>query len=252
MLKSNPAFEPLYSALVSENIVNRLNSLYVGFTRAEEELSVIGVRGKTAGYPLDLLPSDDFPPAPKPARAEVAVPAVRQPLPLLHHRQRIQITDHPDAIMSIRERKRGEFIHRILSCIEYIGDGFEEEITGIIRKVTVETGSDYPEAEIKNTVLAFLSWKKMQGYFMKKRGRTIRREQEFSDREGRLFRMDRVVIDRDTITVIDFKTGTDKEAEEKYRIQVKTYMNILRTLYSVKKVEGVIAYTDIHGIVRIA
>jgi len=41
--------------------VDRLNSLYVGFTRAREELYVIGIRGKRDSRPFDLLPVHDFP-----------------------------------------------------------------------------------------------------------------------------------------------------------------------------------------------
>ena len=63
--------------------------------------------------------------------------------------------------------------------------------------------------------------------------------------------MDRVIIDNDRITVIDFKTGSDKEAEEKYRVQMKTYMKILRELYDGRNVEGIIAYVDIKAIRRI-
>ena len=77
------------------------------------------------------------------------------------------------------------------------------------------------------------------------------REQEFSDGEGRLYRMDRVVIDADKITVMDFKTGSDKESAEKYETQMKTYMKLLRDIYPDKQIEGVIAYVDLKEIRRI-
>jgi hypothetical protein len=51
--------------------------------------------------------------------------------------------------------------------------------------------------------------------------------------------------------VIDFKTGSDKEAEEKYRVQMKTYLKILRELYDGINVEGIIAYVDIKAIRKI-
>jgi ATP-dependent exoDNAse (exonuclease V) beta subunit len=153
--------------------------------------------------------------------------------------------------MSIGERRRGEFIHRVLYFVEYMPDGFEKELEEIIRQVKAGTGADYSADEIKDTILAFLNHKEIRGYFSRKAGRTVRREQEFSDGEGSLFRMDRVIIDNDRITVIDFKTGSDKEAEEKYRVQMKTYMKILRELYDGRNVEGVIAYVDIKAMRRI-
>ena len=68
VLNSAPDCEGLYREEEMKDMVNRLNSLYVGFTRPKEELYVIGVRGGCAGYPFDLLPLDDYPPAAKPDR----------------------------------------------------------------------------------------------------------------------------------------------------------------------------------------
>ena len=251
ILISNPDFEPLYSEEVLKDKVNRLNSLYVGFTRAEEELYVIGVKGNKESYPLDILPENYFPPSARPERQEVAGTEIHETLPVLHHHRQVEIQIRSDEIMSIGERRRGEFIHRVLYFVEYMPDGFEKELEEIIRQVKAGTGADYSADEIKDTILAFLNHKEIRGYFSRKAGRTVRREQEFSDGEGSLFRMDRVIIDNDRITVIDFKTGSDKEAEEKYRVQMKTYLKILRELYDGRNVEGIIAYVDIKAIRRI-
>jgi ATP-dependent exoDNAse (exonuclease V) beta subunit len=116
-------------------------------------------------------------------------------------------------IINLEERQRGEFIHRVLFYVEYAQEGYEEELLLNIRKLKNESGSEYPEEEIKETVMRLIGHEDMAEYFRQKQGREIRREQEFSDGEGRLFRMDRVVIDRDKIAVIDYKTGRDKDAE---------------------------------------
>jgi len=251
ILISNPDFEPLYSEEVLKDKVNRLNSLYVGFTRAEEELYVIGVKGNKESYPMDILPENDFPPSARPERQEVAGKEIHERLPVLHHHRQVEIQIRSDEIMSIAERRRGEFIHRVLYFVEYMPDVFEKELEEIITQVKAGTGADYSADEIKDTILAFLNHKEIRGYFSRKAGRTVRREQEFSDGEGSLFRMDRVIIDNDRITVIDFKTGSDKEAEEKYRVQIKTYLKILRELYDGRNVEGIIAYVDIKAIRKI-
>ena len=65
---------------------------------------------------------------------------------------------------------------------------------------------------------------------------------EYSTREGALLRMDRVVIDPDRVTVIDFKTG-EEEAPE-YKAQVKSYTSLLRELYPDREVRGYLAYVD--------
>ena len=82
-------------------------------------------------------------------------------------------------------------------------------------------------------------------YFRAAPGREIRKEQEYSDSSGRLFRMDRVIIDPGAITVIDYKTGRNKEALEKYRAQMRNYMKILGEVYPGKSIGGIIAFVDL-------
>ena len=48
--------QSLYDKERMSEMVNRLNSLYVGFTRPERELYVIGVKSNDNGYPFVLLP----------------------------------------------------------------------------------------------------------------------------------------------------------------------------------------------------
>jgi RecB family exonuclease len=64
--------------------------------------------------------------------------------------------------------------------------------------------------------------------------------------------MDRIVIDKDNVTVIDFKTGKDRDSEETYFMQLKTYMKILRGIFPDKAIEGIIAYVDLKEIKRIS
>ncbi|PKL51488.1 MAG: hypothetical protein CVV37_06215 [Nitrospira bacterium HGW-Nitrospira-1] len=68
---SAPDFEGLYREEMMKDKVNRLNSLYVGFTRPEQELYVIGVRGGNNGYPIDLISKLDYPPSDKPDRRPI-------------------------------------------------------------------------------------------------------------------------------------------------------------------------------------
>ena len=74
---------------------------------------------------------------------------------------------------------------------------------------------------IKSSILEFLRLPEIAPFFARVEGRKILNEQEFVHPDGRLFRMDRIVVDADTVTVIDFKTGDDKDA---YTDQVQGYM----------------------------
>ena len=243
-LVSNPDFESLYREEIVRDMVNKLNSLYVGFTRAEEELYVIGVKGRKEGYPFDLLPIDDFSPSVKPERGKVDSPEHRQDLQIHHHHRQLKFQIRSDELINIEERQRGEFIHRVLLFVDYIHKEFEKELEQIIRRVMVETGTEYDDSEMKDIILGFLEHEDITGYFRQKADRTVMREQEFSDGSGNLYRMDRIVIDKDNVTVIDFKTGKDRDSEETYFMQLKTYMKILGEMYPDKAIEGIIAYVD--------
>lgn len=244
ILNSAPDFEGLYREETLKEKVNRLNSLYVGFTRPEEELYVIGVKGRNEGYPFDLLPEHEYAPSGKPDRRPLEETEVRQPFAIRHFHKQTEYHISPEEIISLEERQRGEFIHRVLFYVGYAGEGYEKELLASIRRVKNESAADYPEEEIKETITGLIEDEEMAEYFREKAGREIRREQEFSDGEGRLFRMDRVIEDRDKITVVDYKTGGEKETGEKYQVQMKTYMKILKEVYPDKEVEGIIAFVD--------
>jgi ATP-dependent exoDNAse (exonuclease V) beta subunit len=62
--------------------------------------------------------------------------------------------------------------------------------------------------------------------------------------------MDRVIIDPGVITVIDYKTGKNKEAQGKYRAQMRNYMRILGEVYPGKFISGIIAFVDLGEVER--
>jgi ATP-dependent exoDNAse (exonuclease V) beta subunit len=53
--------------------------------------------------------------------------------------------------------------------------------------------------------------------------------------------MDKVVVDTDVVTVLDFKTG---EEQNEYATQVRNYIAILREVFPGRAVKGMLAYVD--------
>ena len=243
--KCDADLESLYEKEKTKEIVNRLNSLYVGFTRAKEELYVIGVGNekKKDRYPFDLLPAEEFPPSDRPIRITTTDPEITPILSITHQYRPIEFPDASEEIIRAEEKQRGEFIHRVLSLVEHISD-FEDGHAEIIKKVKDETGLEYPEDEVKKTIEGIINHDEISEYFKQKPDRDIRTEQEFSDGDGNLHRMDRLIIDKDGVALIDYKTG-GKEKEERYIVQLKAYMKILREIFPDKKVKGIIAYLDL-------
>jgi ATP-dependent exoDNAse (exonuclease V) beta subunit len=234
-----------------KDLVNKLNTLYVGFTRAEDELYIIGVQAKRNQFPIDLLQSLDSQMGSKNAPCPRPSETTQEDLNLYHHSGRLTLPFVAIEELNLEERQRGEFIHRVLYFVDELGESTESELEGIIRRVNDELKTDYPEWDMKKKLLEFLSHKEIRPYFEAAPGRVVKKEQEFSDPGGNLFRMDRVVIDGGRISVIDYKTGTDKEAEKEYVSQLKNYIRILKEIYPGKDVEGVIAYVDLREIGKV-
>ena len=142
-------------------------------------------------------------------------------------------------------------MHEVLFFIDYIDENLETGLTDIIRRVNERRATNYPDDDVRTNIMDLVLNKETIEYFRQRAGRELRKEQEFSDGSGRLYRMDRVVIDKDTVTVIDFKTGRDRSAEEKHRTQMNTYMNILADVYPGRTIGGVIAWVDLGEVARL-
>jgi ATP-dependent exoDNAse (exonuclease V) beta subunit len=94
---------------------------------------------------------------------------------------------------------------------------------------------------MKSVLLEFLRMHEIALFFTRVEGRKIMNEQEFVHSDGRLFRMDRIIVDQGTVTVLDFKTGEDKDT---YADQVQGYMNILQNFYPDRSIRGLLAFVD--------
>jgi ATP-dependent helicase/nuclease subunit A len=242
---SDPTFERLYEEEVTKENVNRLNSLYVGFTRAKEELYVIGVKGRSETFPFDLLPVSDFAAAVKPDRCNFPAAKSSEVFSVRHHNKQIEAEVRTDEMISVEERERGEFIHRVLYHVEYLYDDMESVLEDIIRRVTAAIASESAAEGVKKLLFRLFGSKEIATYFEPHPGREVKREQEFSDEDGHLFRMDRVVIDPDRVTILDFKTGGEGWTDEKYRAQMRKYMKIAKDIYPGRRLEGRIVYVDL-------
>ena len=308
IMKASPFLQEKYEEEKLKDLVNKLNTLYVGFTRAEEELYIVGVQGSrnqtfdtlrvdtehrfSAGskrrgmappkyqFPIDLLKEMDSqtgqknvprPRSPETTQEKMELyhppdmirfpfaplesPAMngRGDIPIPHIKGAVRAPSFltgfaPIEELNFGERIRGEFIHRVLYFVEGVDENIEPELERIIKRVNDELMTDYSVKTTKKDLLEFLNREEISPYFQAMPGRVIKKEQEFSDSRGNLFRMDRVVFGEDRVSVIDYKTGADREAEKEYISQLKNYIRILKEIYPDKDVEGVIAYVDLKEI----
>jgi ATP-dependent exoDNAse (exonuclease V) beta subunit len=247
MAKKVETLHELYATEKLKGQVDKLNKLYVALTRAQEELYVIGTEGEEARPPVMFLPRSGYGPATKPPVPRRTPPAEKV-YAVYHHGER-EVLQVPSAQaksydpIGLEETKRGELIHEVLAEIEFVPESIESILDSALQAVRVDPGGRVPLDAVRKTVKGFLESSTVRDYFSRKPGRRVLREQEFAAKNGSLFRADRVVIDGRTATVIDFKTGGD-EKEEEYKKQVRTYMDIVREVFTVDRVVGIVAYVD--------
>jgi len=233
--------------------VNRLNTLYVALTRAAKELYVIGVKGKRKAYPwalfeeLGLHSAPDYsPPKEKPlVKRKETEPKEKSILPLKLPAALTPASAQKRTFRH-RETKRGELIHAFLASIETLEGNWEEKLGAQAAKLRITEADPELVEEARQAVRRSLEQSSLIEYFKPREGRVVFRELEMVSRKGELFRADRVVIDPEVATVIDFKTGAADETDLRplYRQQLKNYQDILKEIYPQKMVQGIIFYVD--------
>jgi ATP-dependent exoDNAse (exonuclease V) beta subunit len=236
--KDNAAYDESLQAAYRQHRLQRsvddLNKLYVACTRAKEEMYIISEKSDTADEPSKFLPSSGFEPKEKPM-VEAQRESLEPVIPLFHSSVKVQVRDSSSERLALYERRRGEIIHDVLSHVEFADENIEMLITGSIKNAAGNWVENDDVVQMKSVLLDFLRMPDIAPFFTRVEGRKIMTEQEFVHPDGRLFRMDRIVVDHDMVTVLDFKTGEDKEA---YTDQVQGYMNILQNYFNLITSEG--------------
>ena len=209
MLRADDELERRYQEEETKVMVARLNSLYVAFTRAGAELYVIGVKGEKDSFPFTLFPekpsSRSGTPPEVPAGGGKRCGRVRGGAPPCRCAWRpLRLLSSP----WLSRKKRGErLVHKILSLIDYTDGDIGVRLDEIVAAVRAEAGADAVPEGLKSSIAAFLQGESIAGWYERRPGRVVMKEQELADSQGRLFRVDRVVVDPDAVTVIEYKTG---------------------------------------------
>ena len=242
LLKKYGEADPYLSKLVVDrelkNRVDQLNKLYVSLTRAKEEMFVLGVQYPQSKEPSAFLPGTGYEEkkkskvTPDPEKKEVRAT-------LLHHSKGAMVKGSARRI-HLEETRRGELMHSLLARIVLVKDDPSSEIREAVKEEGSLLGDPAALESAEKSIRGFLKGDILD-YFRPLKGRSVLNEQEFARSDGQLFRMDRVVADADTVTVIDYKTG---EEQEGYDEQVRNYMKILHDVFAGKKVKGLLAYVD--------
>ncbi len=235
-----------------ENLAEEFNNLYVAFTRAKEELYILGIQKKLKisksnqkSSPKPKLSLNLFKAfrslgekRPKESK-EDKIPWVKN---ILNFSGSFRPIEHPfkKEIYS-QDIIKGILIHQILAKIQH----YSKEIEPNLEKLIIENCRAYnlsPQElkQIKEELKEM--FKKEEILFLFSPEKDVRTEIEIVDKKGCLHRLDRLVIDKDEITIGEFKTGIPKEEDIK---QLQEYIEIVSEIYKDKSVKGFLYYSDL-------
>lgn len=129
-------------------------------------------------------------------------------------------TDREEAL------SKGNLIHYIMSLVET-----EKDIQQALDMV--QRNGDITEHEIESTrkmVLQIVTHPKLQSYYFT--GNIIKNEKDIISKNGSILRPDRIVINKNKATVIDYKTG---KRNSRYKEQLYSYADALEEMgYSIE------------------
>ena len=126
------------------------------------------------------------------------------------------------------KREHGEMVHNLLAKIKDI-EFYQTYYSQITHAIADET---------KDLLNRFLDDKQIQSYFLK--GELLFVERDILCPDGEVVRPDRVIQQKDSTIIIDFKTG---KVDEKHRTQLEKYKVKLGQL-GYKQVKAVLIYIE--------
>ena len=127
---------------------------------------------------------------------------------------------------------KGKLFHNILSEIKTKND-IEKTLNTFVNKGIID---QQEQQHIKHKINEIINHPLLEKYFSEKA--TIKTEMEIITKEGEIIRPDRIVYLKNKIVIIDYKTGNE---QQKHIIQVKNYMEKIKNLYNTD-IEGVLIY----------
>jgi len=242
----SPKLERIYNTAQQENNIQDLNMLYVANTRAKKELYNIVIRkprktsaGTDEYSYMDLFDNYEKGEKEHPEKKKIEVFPLQIEVPEAIHMPLPREDGGSWSTGRLMDMKKGDIYHEVLANIRDRED--LESLKDLVQSITERAREAYDKDEIFQSIREFVTDPKITGWFEERTERQILKEVELVARDGALYRPDRIVVDRDQVTVIDFKTG---EPLSHYEIQVKKYMEIASALFPNRKIRGFVAYID--------
>ena len=170
---------------------------------------------------------------------------------MMHKAPLIKIRHHPVVLSQdpyrIGSAVRGELIHLAFSLLDHVSDRADVErvVLQAFSLQHVDRARWNIEEECCNPMVHALSLPLVQPWFAP--GVVNLREVEVVDAQGELHRIDRLVIGKDVLAVIDFKVG---KREAGHREQVELYTRLVEAIFK-RPTHGYLLYIDEPAVVAL-
>ncbi|MDQ7040392.1 MAG: UvrD-helicase domain-containing protein [Rhodothermus sp.] len=240
--KHDPCLARYYEAREAMARIDELCRVYVALTRARHELHVRVVASENRQKPwIDRFwPEEDgvwghpttpegsptttirqLRPAGRSPRYEAAVAAI------------VPATDRAAV-------RLGELCHAALARLKTLADNVSEQVYQAVQAAL----AGYPEWEAHRDAAIrllhqALTHAAVRPFFESVPGRVVHTEWEVLDASGQARRIDRLLIDPDAITVIDFKVGRPESA---HADQLRAYVELVQTIWPAQPVRAALVY----------
>jgi ATP-dependent exoDNAse (exonuclease V) beta subunit len=264
-LKQENEFYPgaapeVYANNLAQAQMDQINTLYVAFTRAREQLYISGLESDATNYSsllkdfvdkkgLTVKVENGYESVTIGARARQSRKTDTKESEMLTtynvnlDPQRLSISTRKGSLWSSGASEailKGNVLHEYLSIIKFSSD-FKKVSKKIDRDFSL---SQTEQNEIKAMISEVIHHAALASYYIT--GITVLNEQPILLPSGTRLIPDRVVIVNDRATVIDYKTGA---VVDKHRKQLDEYADLLESM-NIMVSEKVLIYTDTLEIVK--
>ncbi|PIU57454.1 MAG: hypothetical protein COS89_04515 [Deltaproteobacteria bacterium CG07_land_8_20_14_0_80_38_7] len=243
----SPEIKDRYNDEFFRSFIDELNNIYVSFTRAKQELYIFIANkpGKTNTVDF-LIPSDftELGSKGEPPKKE-AEKESQYTLRPAHYSDWIEMLKNEfketGQLKFHKQIKKGEIMHYVFSLLGNLyGKDLDVELSLCIELTQVR----FPEFDdfegIKEKIKTLINDGRFKKLFFCEAGKVFT-EKEVVNCFGDTRCIDWLIVKDDTAVIVDFKSGTEVEDQEK---QVKEYIDLISAIYPEKKVSGYLLYVD--------
>jgi len=240
----------VYKREYLKSFMDELNSIYVAFTRSEDELYVFHYPRAEGRFNLAslLLPENNLEIGERVKNREDNDKggSLTIEIPPSEYKDWLRLLKDEfieEDILQNREKiLRGEVLHSILS---FIGNLHNKAQDLVVKEALENACNRYPFIhdfkEFELTINKLLDSEELKPYFEVEDGE-IFLEKEVVGASGNTKRIDRLIIKIKEVFIIDYKSS--KEKEVLYYDQILEYMRIIQDIYPDSRIRGILIYLD--------